>query len=163
MNLSIICATYNTSTESVKPAASRVYVRTWWATVTAFDALMGLCKARAKRVSKASSHASSAKVTFVPNRFADQDEGVQAACDAVGVVAFRIVSLPPPSRRVAVSRGLLLLNASLYRQRGVAQLQAILMRGDACERPGPPAVGQTRRDDQEAEVVAPHLMQLQLT
>lgn len=48
MNLSIICATYNTSTESVKPAASRVYVRTWWATVTALDALMGLCKVRAK-------------------------------------------------------------------------------------------------------------------
>lgn len=88
---------------------------------------------------------------------------MQAAGDAVGVVALRIVTLSPPSRGVAVSRGLLLLNASLYRQRGVAQLQAVLMRGDACKGSGPPAVGQTQMDDQKPEVVPRELMALQLT
>lgn len=78
---------------------------------------------------------------------------MQATGDAVSVVAFGIVTLLPLSRGVAVSRGLLLLNASLYRQRGVAQLQAVLMRGDSCKGSGPPAVGQNQTDDKEPEVV----------
>lgn len=77
---------------------------------------------------------------------------MQATGDAVSVVAFGIVTLLPLSRGVAVSRGLLLLNASLYRQRGVTQLQAVLMRCDACKGSGPPAVGQNRQtDDQDAD------------
>lgn len=77
---------------------------------------------------------------------------MQATGDAVSVVAFRIVTLLPLSRGVAVSRGLLLLNASLYRQRGVTQLQAVLMRGDACKGSGPPVVGQNRQTyDQDAD------------
>lgn len=79
--------------------------------------------------------------TLLSDRSADQDEGVQPTSDAVSVVAFGIVTLSPLSRGVTVSRGLLLLNASLYGQRGVAQLQAVLMRSDACEGSGPPAVG----------------------
>lgn len=102
----------------------------------------GTCQSRSFRGLRANSR-------FRSDGSADQDEGVQASGDAVGVVAFRIVTLSPPSRGVAVSRGLLLLNASLYRQGGVAQLQAVLTRGDACKGSGPPAVGHTQTDVQE--------------
>lgn len=131
-------------------------MRTWWATVTAFDALMGLCKPRAAQETPCQSSLILRLVHrshFFSDRSADQDEGMQATGDAVSVVAFGIVTLLPLSRGVAVSRGLLLLNASLYRQRGVAQLQAVLMRGDACKSSGPPAVSQNQTDNQEPEVL----------
>lgn len=76
---------------------------------------------------------------------ADQDEGMQDPGDAVSVVTVRIVTLLPFSREITVSRGLLLLNASLYRQGGVTQLQAVLMRGDACKSSGPPGSIKTKQ------------------
>lgn len=47
---------------------------------------------------------------------------MQDAGDAISVVTVGIVTLLPFSREITVSRGLLLLNAALYRQGGVTQL-----------------------------------------
>lgn len=70
---------------------------------------------------------------------------MQDAGDAVSVVTVGIVTLLPFSREITVPSGLLLLNASLYRQGGVTQLQAVLMRGDACESSGPPGLIKTKQ------------------
>lgn len=74
----------------------------------------------------------------------DQDEGMQDTGDAIGVVTVWVVTILPFSRRVTISRGLLLLNTSFYRQGGVTQLQAVLMCGDACQSSGPPGLIKTK-------------------
>lgn len=74
----------------------------------------------------------------------DQDEGMQDAGDAIGVVTVWVVTILPFSRKVTISRGLLLLNTPFYSQEGVTQLQAVLMCGDACQSSGPPGLIKTK-------------------